>query len=86
MLHFLVHIKPTIEKPGKIVFNNGEKKLLEFNYDAKLFDINIEDKLLDDERITGMWGKQLYRIILTAKDLKKNGKQNFTIQLVDAVL
>ena len=85
-LHFLVHIKPTIEKPGKIVFNNGEKKLLEFNYDAKLFDVNIEDKLLDDERITGMWGKQLYRINLTAKDLKKTGKQNFTIQLLDAVL
>jgi hypothetical protein len=86
VLHFLVHIKPTIEKPGKIVFNNGEKKLLEFNYDAKLFDINIEDKLLDDERITGMWGKQLYRINLTAKDIKKTGKQNFTIQLLDAVL
>jgi hypothetical protein len=86
VLHFLVYLKPTIEKPGRIIFNNGEKKLLEFNYDPKLFDVNIEDKLLDDERITGIWGKQLYRINLTAKDLKKTGKQNFTIQLLDAVL
>ena len=86
VLHYLVHLKPTIEKPGKIIFNNGEKKLLEFNYDPKLFDVNIEDKLLDDERITGIWGKQLYRINLTAKDMKKTGKQNFTIQLLDAVL
>ena len=86
VLHFLVHLKPTIEKPGKIVFMSAEKKLLEFNYDPKLFDINLEDKLLDDERITGMWGKQLYRINLTAKDIKKIGKQNFTINLLDPVL
>ena len=65
---------------------SGEKKLLQFNYDPKLFDINLEDKLLDDERISGMWGKQLYRINLTVKDMKKTGKQNFTIQLLDAVL
>ena len=62
------------------------RTILEFNYDAKLFDVNIEDKLLDDERISGIWGKQLYRIILTAKDLKKTGKQNFTINLLDPVL
>ena len=86
VLHFLVHLKPMIEKPGKIVFMSGEKKLLVFNYDPKLFDINLEDKLLDDERISGMWGKQLYRINLTAKDIKKTGKQNFTINLLDPVL
>jgi len=86
VLHFLVHLKPTIEKPGKIIFMSGEKKLLQFNYDPKLFDINLEDKLLDDERISGMWGKQLYRINLTAKDIKKTGKQNFTINLLDPVL
>ena len=86
VLHFLVHLKPTIEKPGKIVFMSGEKKLLEFNYDPKLFDINLEDKLLEDERISGMWGKQLCRINLTAKDIKKTGKQNFTINLLDPVL
>ena len=86
VLHFLVHLKPTIENPGKVVFMSGEKKLLVFNYDPKLFDIKLEDKLLDDERISGMWGKQLYRINLTAKDIKKIGKQNFTINLLDPVL
>jgi len=86
VLHFLVHLKPMIEKPGKIVFMSAEKKLLVFNYDPKLFDINLEDKLLDDERISGMWGKQLYRINLMAKDIKLIGKQNFTINLLDPVL
>ena len=86
VLHFLAHLKPMIEKPGKIVFMSGEKKLLVFNYDPKLFDINLEDKLLDDERISGMWGKQLYRINLMAKDIKLIGKQNFTINLLDPVL
>jgi len=75
-----------ISETGRIIFNNGEKKLLEFNYDPKLFDVNIEDKLLDDERISGMWGKQLYRINLMAKDIKLIGKQNFTINLLDPVL
>ena len=54
-----------------------------FNYDAKLFDIAIEDKILDDDRISGIWGKQLYRIQLVAKGNKKVGKHNFSIALIN---
>lgn len=79
---FLVFIKPTIEKPGQLSFALQDGSSVAFNYDAKLFDIAIEDKLLDDERISGIWGKQLYRIQLVAKGNKKAGKHNFSITLI----
>ena len=80
---FLVFIRPTIEKPGQLLFPLQDGASLVFKYDAKLFDIAIEDKLLDDERISGIWGKQLYRIQLVAKENKKAGKHNFSIALVN---
>ena len=44
---FLVFIKPTIEKPGQLLFALQDGASVTFNYDAKLFDIAIEDKILD---------------------------------------
>ena len=80
---FLVFIKPTIEKPGQLSFALQDGASVAFNYDAKLFDITIEDKILEDERISGIWGKQLYRIQLVAKGIKKTGKHNFSIALIN---
>jgi hypothetical protein len=80
---FLVYVKPEIEKPGQLLFRLPDGTSVVFKYDAKLFDINIEDKNLDDERISGIWGKQLYRIQLVAKVNKKSGKHNFTISLLN---
>jgi hypothetical protein len=80
---FLVFIKPSIEKPGQLLFALQDGASVAFNYDAKLFDIALEDKLLDDERISGIWGKQLYRIQLVAKGNKKTGKHNFSIVLIN---
>ena len=80
---FLVAIKPTMEKPGQLLFALLDGGSLAFNYDAKLFDIAIEDKILDDERISGIWGKQLYRIQLIAKENKKSGKHHFSIALLN---
>ena len=80
---FLVAIKPTMEKPGQLLFALLEGGYLAFNYDTTLFDIAIEDKILDDERISGIWGKQLYRIQLIAKENKKSGKHHFSIALLN---
>jgi hypothetical protein len=78
-----VLIKPSIVKPGQLLFALQDGASVAFNYDAKLFDITIEDKILDDERISGIWGKQLYRIQLVAKGNKKTGKHNFSIALIN---
>ena len=80
---FLVFIKPTIEKPGQLSFALQDGASVAFNYDAKLFDIAVEDKILEDERISGIWGKQLYRIQLVAKGNKKAGKHIFSIALIN---
>lgn len=81
---FLVFIKPTIEKSGQLLFALENGASVAFNYDVKLFDIAIEDKILDDDRISGIWGKQLYRIQLVAKGNKKTGKHNFSITLINS--
>jgi hypothetical protein len=82
---FLVYLKPDIEKPGQLLFRLPDGASVVFAYDAKLFDIAIEDKILDDERMSGIWGKQLYRIQLTAKGNKKSGKHQFTISLLNGL-
>ena len=82
---FLVYVKPDIEKPGQLLFRLPDGASVVFAYDAKLFDIAIEDKILDDERMSGIWGKQLYRIQLTAKGNKKSGKHQFTISLLNGL-
>ena len=82
---FLVFLKPDIEKPGQLVFRLADGASVVFAYDAKLFDIAIEDKILDDERMSGIWGKQLYRIQLTAKGNKKSGKHQFSISLLNGL-
>jgi len=72
-----------MEKPGQLLFALLEGGYLAFNYDTTLFDIAIEDKILEDERISGIWGKQLYRIQLIAKENKKSGKHHFSIALLN---
>jgi hypothetical protein len=44
---FLVAIKPTMEKPGQLLFALLKGGYLAFNYDTTLFDIAIEDKILE---------------------------------------
>ena len=65
---FLVAIKPTMEKPGQLLFALLEGGYLAFNYDTTLFDIAIEDKNLDDVINAPMHG------IVKYKNLKPNIK------------
>ncbi len=55
---FLVFIKPTIEKPGQLLFALQDGASVAFNYDAKLFDITIEDKILDDDELDSSSGSK----------------------------
>ena len=63
---------------GKIsIAVNGVKASL--TYDANAFDLNIETVVLDDTRLSNVWGEKIYRLSFTAKKLATKGSYSFTI-------
>lgn len=63
-------------KPGKIIFQDRGVAL---NFDAKQLEAKIDEQAMDDERMTKMWGKKLYRIQLVTKDKAKTGNLKISI-------
>lgn len=76
VIHFLVAQEPKISK-GEIVLNNGQAKL---QFDAGQFIASFDLIPQEDARLSQVWGKELYRITLTAKSIKPTGKYTFTIR------
>ncbi len=73
-LNYIAVIKPTITT-GKLNF--GNKATLQF--DASKFDVVINPKMMDDDRLIKAWGNQIYQIKLVAK--KKLLKDNYQITI-----
>jgi hypothetical protein len=48
-------------------------------YDPSVFTTKVETVSLDDPRLSRVWGKQLYRLSLTAKNITKTGKYEYQI-------
>lgn len=61
-LNYIAVIKPTLTT-GKLNFDN--KATLQF--DASKFDVVINQKIMDDDRLIKAWGNQIYQIKLVAK-------------------
>jgi hypothetical protein len=43
------------------------------SFDASSFEVNIDEKPMDDVRIAKIWGEKLYRIRLTSKNRNTTG-------------
>lgn len=81
-INFLTWGTVDTSKPGKIgITVNGEKA--ELAYDKNTFDVSLDTILLDDPRLSSVWGKEVYRISLTARDMPKNGKYTYTITRIN---
>lgn len=76
IIHFLVAQEPKISK-GEIMLNSGQAK---FQFDAGQFIASYDVIPQEDPRLSQVWGKELYRITLTAKSIKTTGKYTFTIR------
>lgn len=57
---------------------NGEKVSLQ--YDKNIFTPSIDTITLDDPRLSNVWGKEIYRLSLTAKKKALSGSYVFTIK------
>lgn len=58
--------------------SDGQKAVLE--YDKNNFIPAIETIILDDPRLSNVWGEKIYRVSLNAKNPVKKGKYSFVIK------
>jgi hypothetical protein len=75
--------KPVLEQEGTIKLENPEENQnldpLVIKYNKRKFVADVETIPLKDARLQSSWGKQLYRIMLTAKQIPL--EDEFTIKI-----
>ena len=77
-INFLTWGKVDASQAGVVTIEvNGEKAALK--YDKNQFDASIETVKLDDPRLSNVWGPEIYRLSLTAKQQQMKGKYTFTV-------
>lgn len=77
-VNFMTWGKPDISQPGKIFIEN-QGKMITMDYNKTIFNATIEVINLTDSRLSNVWGKEVYRLSLTAKKTSLSGKYVFTI-------
>lgn len=80
VIHFLTWQKPDVSTDGKIVLLAGKRQVV-LSYDAKEFTASCEPVVQDDPRLSRVWGKEIFRISLQAKGMKKQGTYSYSIGL-----
>lgn len=79
VIHFMTWGKVDASVSGKVSIEvNGQKALLEYN--PSQLEAAVETVTLADPRLSGVWGRQIYRLSLTAKALTQNGTYSYTIK------
>lgn len=76
--HFMSWPKPVIGNNGNIVLEK-ENETVTIQYDPKLLSATYETMPVTDPRLSKVWGKEVYRIVLTARD--KKVKQQYKISI-----
>ncbi|MGL4520452.1 MAG: heparinase II/III domain-containing protein [Phocaeicola sp.] len=77
-VNFISWGKIDIATPGTVAIEvEGEQ--LKLNYDKNQFSVAIMPIKLDDPRLSNVWGAEIYRISLQAKNKQQVGKYLFTI-------
>ncbi|MFV0378080.1 MAG: heparinase II/III family protein [Mangrovibacterium sp.] len=78
-LNFLICTKPDLSEKGMAILEkNGVRVKLAFN--PTLFEPVTERIQLDDNRLSNVWGAEIYRLSLKAKTIQERGKYIVKIQ------
>lgn len=75
-LNFLTPYKAELSK-GKLILKEAG---ISISFDTSNFEVNIDEKPMDDARIIKIWGEKLYRIRLTSKNKNTIGTYKIQIQ------
>lgn len=77
-INFITWAKPDLSTAG-IVSLEKEGKSVKMQYDATQFDAKIETIPQTDQRLSRVWGNEIYRLSLTAKKQLLKGRYKFVI-------
>ncbi len=77
-LNFITWARPELVKPG-IVLLQKEGKSVKMQYDAEMFDVSVEVIPQPDQRLSKVWGKEVHRLVLLAKQQQLKGRYQFII-------
>jgi hypothetical protein len=77
-INFLTWGKPTVSKAG-IVELEKEGKMIVMQYDAAFFDATVETIPQTDQRLSRVWGSEIYRLTLTAKKQQLKGRYRYVV-------
>lgn len=77
-INFLTWGKPTVSKAGVVELEKEGKQIV-MQYDAALFDATVETILQTDQRLSRVWGNEIYRLTLTAKKQQLKGRYRFVV-------
>ena len=77
-INFMTWAQPDVSKPGMVLLQkNGVA--VQLQYDAKLFDASVEAIPQTDQRLSRVWGSEVYRLSLTARKQVLKGQYKFMI-------
>jgi hypothetical protein len=72
-LNFMTWGMPDISQPGEVLIEKNGKKLA-LVYDKNQFQPSVDMVAQTDPRLSAVWGKEVYRLSLTAKQIVGTGK------------
>jgi hypothetical protein len=78
-LHFLIWAKPDLSVPGTVLVEKDGVKL-KMSYNPAQFTPSVETIDLPDARLSRVWGEQVFRLSLKAKNKKISGSYQYTFE------
>ncbi len=77
-VNFLTHGETDLSRAGEVAITvKGHHAVLK--YDPAQFDATVEEKELDDKRLSSVWGPKLRRISLTSRTTPLQGTYTYTL-------
>lgn len=77
-LNFITWAKPQLTKPGIVVLQKEGKSVM-MQHDAAMFDASVETIPQTDQRLSRVWGSEVYRLVLLSKKQQLKGRYKFII-------
>lgn len=78
-IHFLTWAKPDVTKTGEVRLEKEGKQMKLF-YSSNTLTPQVEEVSLSDPRLSNVWGKQIYLLVLKDKKPRKKGNYQFRIE------
>ena len=78
-INFLTHGAIDLSTPGEAIIEVDGVKV-KLSYNKHIFVSEMETIVLDDPRLSTVWGKEIYRLSLHAKQKSMKGNYEYSIR------